>query len=315
MKVTHVAGDGTIASVYVATWGADRQVEMVASLQPPLPRKEKWVLIVSTLFGCPGRCRMCDAGEAYYGKLSAQQILDQIDWLVDRHYPDHVIPAGKFKIQFARMGDPALNPAVLDVLEYLPARYDAPGLLPSISTIAPRGTDRFFERLTDVKQRHYRNGRFQMQFSLHSTDELTRDSLMPLPKWRLEQIAAFGEKFHSPGDRKIALNFAVTENSPVDPAVLAATFDPKSFCIKLTPLNPTFAAARHGLHSVSATLEDRHTLKLVDSLRTKGFDVIVSVGELAENQIGSNCGQYVSCLEAADRWPSSAGHIVALRRK
>ena len=29
-------------------------VEFVESVQPPVPRDQKWVLIVSTLFGCPG---------------------------------------------------------------------------------------------------------------------------------------------------------------------------------------------------------------------------------------------------------------------
>ena len=49
------------------------------------------------------------------------------------------------------MGEPTLNPAVLDVLDELPGLYDAPGLMPSISTVAPKGCDDFQERLMQIK--------------------------------------------------------------------------------------------------------------------------------------------------------------------
>jgi 23S rRNA (adenine2503-C2)-methyltransferase len=34
-------------------------------------------------------------------------------------------------------------------------------------------------------------------------------------------------------------------------------------------------------------------LEIVEQLRAHKYDVIVSIGELEENRIGSNCGQYV----------------------
>lgn len=34
-------------------------------------------------------------------------------------------------------------------------------------------------------------------------------------------------------------------------------------------------------------------INLIQSLRLAGYDVIVSVGEVEENYIGSNCGQYL----------------------
>ncbi|MBU2611950.1 MAG: radical SAM protein, partial [Chloroflexi bacterium] len=126
MKVFAVAGTSDIATVYIADMGAGRLIEFVEALQPPYSRDERWILMVSTLFGCPVKCQICDAGGQYRGKPSAEQILSQIDYIVDRWYPDRRVPARKFKIQFARMGEPALNMAVLDALEELPRRYDAP---------------------------------------------------------------------------------------------------------------------------------------------------------------------------------------------
>ncbi|MCK4942927.1 MAG: radical SAM protein, partial [Candidatus Aminicenantes bacterium] len=61
MKILARAGTETVAMVYLAEMRASRFVEFVESVQPPQPRSEKWVLIISTLFGCPVDCEMCDA--------------------------------------------------------------------------------------------------------------------------------------------------------------------------------------------------------------------------------------------------------------
>ena len=83
------------------------------------------------------------------------------------------------------MGEPSLNQSVLDVLEELPQRYHAPGLMPSISTVAPAGTERFFERLLEIKQKHYTGGHFQFQVSLHTTDITLRRPFYPGEKMEL----------------------------------------------------------------------------------------------------------------------------------
>ena len=132
MQIISTSGNPKIATVYLADLGAGRLIEFVESVQPPIPREEKWVLIISTLQGCPVGCSICDAGQFYHGRLSEDELWAQLDYLVKSRYPDSKVPAGKFKIQFARMGEPAFNPAVLAVLQQLPQRYDAPGLLPSL---------------------------------------------------------------------------------------------------------------------------------------------------------------------------------------
>ncbi len=279
--------------------GRERLVEVVESVQPPVPRRDKWVVIVSTLAGCPVGCPMCDAGTSWAGPLSAGEILGQIDLAVERRYPDRVLPQRKFKIQFARMGEPALNPAVLDVLRALPGRYRAPGLMPSISTVAPRGCDSWLEQLATIKESSYAGGRFQMQFSLHTTDPARRRELVPIRTWGLDQIARFGERWVRPGDRRIALNFAAVRGAPVDASVLADAFDPARFLVKLTPLNPTARAGTSGLESRIDAADPASAEALAAPLRERGFEVIVSIGEQEENQVGSNCGQFVSAVRGA----------------
>ncbi len=292
MKVVASAGHQEIAMVYVVEYPGGL-VECVEAVQPPRSREDKWVLMISTLFGCPISCQMCDAGGHFRGKLTEEEMFSQIEFLIDQRYPDRKVPSRQFKIQFARMGEPALNPAVLDLLETLPEKVDAPGLLPSFSTIAPHGTDDFFDRLIDIKNNVYPQGRFQFQFSLHTTDPVRRDELIPVRKWDFQKMADFGRRYYRLGDRKITLNFALAEDSPVDPQVLLNYFDPEQFLIKVTPLNPTYQAVATGLKSYLEPNKGLEHYPALQAIEEAGYRLIISVGEQEENRIGSNCGQYV----------------------
>lgn len=293
MKVVASAGKEDVAMVYIVELDGGKLVECVESIQPPLPREQKWVLLVSTMFGCPIGCKMCDAGGFYHGKPTKDQIFDQLDFLVRNRYPNGRIPSKQFKIQFSRMGEPSLNPAVPDVLDELPDRYHAPGLMPSISTVAPAGARRFFEQLIDIKRSIYSGGQFQFQFSIHTTDTNLRDEIIPVKKWRFDEMAAYGERFFMPGDRKITLNFALAHGAPVEPGILLQYFDPSRYLIKITPLNPTYRAAQNRLSSYIDPYRQSQGYEIVDALRDAGYEVIVSIGEVEENRIGSNCGQYL----------------------
>jgi 23S rRNA (adenine2503-C2)-methyltransferase len=292
MKVSAHTGRDDIAIVYIAEAPGGRMIEFSEALQPPLPRDKKWVIMLSTLYGCPVRCPMCDAGGSYRGKLSSDDIFFQIDFLVDKRFPDRCIATEKFKIQFARMGEPSFNDNVLDVLEQLPTRYDAPGLLPCLSTVAPAGSNKFFERLLEIKKSLYPDN-FQMQFSIHATDPATRNRLIPTLKWDFDHIAEYGRRFYDSIGRKITLNCAMIEGVSIDADILKQHFDPDIFLIKATPLNPTYRAAENKLSSYidpNRTCEDYET---IENIRAAGYEVIFSIGEVDENSIGSNCGQYI----------------------
>ncbi len=298
MKIVGQRGESDLATVYIGELSDGELIEFVESVQPPVPQSEKWVLIVSTLKGCPVNCPICDAGTSYAGKLSFGEIIGQIDYMVRKRYTNGKVPVSKFKIQFARMGDPAFNPAVLDVLQELPFVYDAPGLLPSISTIAPRGCDDFWDKLTYVKNRLYGNGRFQMQFSIHTSSEDSRGELVPCSTLSFAEMSEWGEEFFNSGDRKISLNFAAVKGYPVDPAVIADLFSPEYFMVKLTPVNPTHSSMSRGLFGVINPDSPETADELVSGFRDAGFDIILSIGETRENRIGSNCGMYVGRLSS-----------------
>ena len=296
MKILKRSGREDLAVVYVAQVGEDksRLVEFIESVQPPVPRDKKWVLIVSTLLGCPVGCAICDAGTWYGGRLSADEILAQILHMVDRRFPDRAVPVPKFKIQFARMGEPSFNPAVLELLDRLPSEIRAPGLLPSLSSVAPAGTVGFFDELIRVKKRRYNRGRFQLQFSIHSTDEEERRRLIPVRTLPFEWMSDYGTRFRGEGDQKITLNFAAARTSSIDPARVRSIFSPEHFLIKLTPVNPTEKAISERIESTIDPNRPATGAHLKSAFEREGFQVILSIGEPEENVIGSNCGMFVS---------------------
>lgn len=327
MRIVSEYGDEELAKVYVAQMRDDGKgevskkhlVEFVESIQPPIPREKKWVLIVSSMFGCPISCKMCDAGGNYGGMLTKEEIISQVSYLVMRRFPDGRVPIPNFKIQFARMGEPTLNPAVLDAMVGLPEEFDAPGLHVSLSSVAPdsKRVRDFFEKLIDVKERLYPDGRFQLQFSIHTTDAAKRDELIPTKKWSFDDIAAYAERFSSPedGDKKVTLNFAPAAGYPIDAKVVRKYFDPGMFVIKLTPLNPTVRSHEASLRSAIDPVDDATSSRFVDAFRDEGYDVILSIGELEENRIGSNCGQFIQRALTASGRPEKSYALEEYRVK
>ena len=296
MQILHQKGTSDVAEIFVARLRDDPMtlVEFVDAVDPRYSREEKWVVTVSTQFGCPIRCLICDAGGFFRGNLTADEILAEIDYVVRRRCPDGKISSKKFKIHFARMGEPALNPEMLEVLDRLPSQYDAPGLIPCIPTIAPASASGWFEKLLEIKHRLYGGGHFQLQFSINSTDPATRDKLMPAPKWDLGQLASYGRRFFSQGDRKVVLNFALARGVEVDPGVVSKVFSPDHFMVKLTPVNPTETAIKNGYQTLLSEAGRENVRDLVSALEGFGFECVISIGDEREIEIGSNCGQAAS---------------------
>jgi 23S rRNA (adenine2503-C2)-methyltransferase len=291
MKVIAETEKSEIATVYIAELENGKYIEFVESTQPPIPRDKKWVLIVSTLVGCPIGCKFCDSGWYYNGKLTKEQILQQIDYMVSKRFPTREINIDKFKIQFSRMGEPSLNDEVLDVLDEFDKYFKAKNFIPSLSTVAPFGREKFFDKLLEIKKEKY-DSTFQLQFSIHTTSHTQRNEVIPVKKWSFEQIAEYGKRFYSGNNRKITINFALFKDAKVEVETIKRYFDPEIFLIKLTPVNPTTAAKSNNI--VSQVFTNHNVIKLVKQLELNGFNVILSIGELEENKIGSNCGQFIT---------------------
>ena len=298
MRLISSSGNPDLAMVYVAEDEEGRRLEFVDSIQPPRTREEKWVVIVSTMFGCPVGCQMCDAGGDFQGKVDAEGMLWQVRQAVKERFDNGSPRTEMLKVQFARMGEPALNEAVLVALVGLRAEYPETNVHASVSTVGPTVSKAFIDRLQRVKDEHYPNGRFQLQFSIHSTDPDVRRQLCPIRTLSFEEMARVGAGFRKPGDKRVTLNFCLIEGITIDPEVVRRYFDPEQFLIKLTPLNPTDRARSAGLRTLIDKDNERPAQFYIDAFREQGFDVLLSIGEYEENQIGSNCGQYLGRIAA-----------------
>lgn len=298
MEVIYHKGDESIAKVYVAILrnNPEYMVEFVDSVSGSMCRDKKWVVIVSSQFGCPVGCKFCDAHIRFKGNLMASEMVAQVDYLIGKWYPDGIIKSEKFKVQFARMGEPALNSEVIDAIYNIREKYHAKGYMPCVSTVAPIGHEDWFNELVEMNHCVFK-GQFQLQFSVHSTDEAIRDRLVPIKKWTLEEIASYGSEFYYDGGRKVTLNFALTKGFSISIDKIVSVFNPRYFVIKLTPTNPTENARKHGLVNVFDSVDER-TKRLIFGLEKAGFKVILSIGDLRENQIGSNCGQIIGLMGA-----------------
>ncbi|MBN8586325.1 MAG: radical SAM protein [Ignavibacteria bacterium] len=291
MKIINSTGREDLAIVHIAQAAGGNYVEFVESLYPPKSREEKWILTLSTLYGCPVSCTICDAGPFYLGRISKEGMFWQLDYMLSKRYPDGCIPVKKLKVHFTRMGEPAFNMSVLEVIEEFDLYFNAPGFMPSISSIAPKGSEKFFKELLRIKNEKFSGGKFQLQFSIHTTDIKKRDELIPVKKWSFNEIAAYGDKFFREGERKITLSFAPSNEYIIDPNKIAAIFDPQKFIIKLTPLNTTSSTVKNNLTSLISPLNTEGIESLASEFRNNGYEVIISIGSYEELKIGSTCGQ------------------------
>ena len=118
-----------------------------------------------------------------------------------------------------------------------------------------------------------------------------RNWLIPVKTWSFDKMARFGENFHKGNKQKITLNFALSDSTIVESKDLLSHFNSEDFLIKITPVNPTYNAQRNNLDSSLSELSKQNVI--IDNLKNAGYEVIVSIGDLTENEIGSNCGQHV----------------------
>jgi 23S rRNA (adenine2503-C2)-methyltransferase len=305
MKILVKAGKPDLAEVYLAEFRGDpglkaEFVDACASLGGD--RRDKWVIIVSTQFGCPAGCLMCDAGGGYLGDLTAGEMAEQARAVFRAHPELDPKACRKLKIQFARMGEPALNDEVLETIGWLSREF--PDCIPCVATLAPAGREDWFASLLELRDR-FRE--FQLQLSINTTDPGVRDQLMPMDKLPLEWLADYGREFHRPGSRRPVLNFALSDSIPLDPEEAARIFEPEWFAVKLTPLNPTLAAAENELKPFAGERDARELVELrAAQFEGLGYQVIRSVGEWEENRIGSNCGQLAARLLGAEQDKSPA---------
>jgi 23S rRNA (adenine2503-C2)-methyltransferase len=258
-----------------------------------LPLEEKWVITVSTQYGCSMGCSFCDVPKVGPGKnATVRDLIDQV--LVGVKLHPEVTSTKRLNIHFARMGEPSWNPNVLDATKWLKTHIDPEYKIhPVVSTMMPRHNEwlkTFVHTWMRMKNRLLQ-GEAGLQLSINSTDEMERTEMFRGNACSLEEISRIMDGV-IPNGRKITLNFAVADYT-VDPEVLYRHFPPRDYIVKLTPMHLTNRARFNGLRTKGDATSLAPYRDLEEALKTVGYDVLVFIASKEEDESRITCGNAV----------------------
>lgn len=287
---------GKDVNIKASFLGLDRDLGAVKH-QSMLPLEEKWVITVSTQYGCSMGCRFCDVPKVGTGRNATRQdMVDQFFAAFDLH--PEVKSSKRVNLHYARMGEPTWNPDVLTSLFCINERLNAAEhnfkLHPVISTMMPKNNRRlemFLRDWCDIKNDCYL-GEAGLQLSINSTLDHERDVMFNGSALDLLDVSVIAGRLPMPRGRKYTLNFAVADYV-IDAGELRQLFDPDKFMVKLTPMHKTDAALNNGIttegdYSTLAPYRDTEA-----ALKGAGFDVLVFVASPEEDLGRITCGNAI----------------------
>lgn len=262
-----------------------------------LPLEEKWVVTISSQYGCSMNCSFCDVPKVGKGiNATYNDMIMQVKSAIALH--PEVKSTKRLNLHYARMGEPTWNPEVLNTAEYLRTCLGEKHFWfhPVVSTMMPK-SNRFLEvfltRWLILKNRA--NGEAGLQLSINTTDDSVREKTMP-SALSLQEISLMMHKIiikvGQVKGRKITLNFALTE-APINATYLRTLFDPKYFICKITPMHNTNACIKNHLITENGYDSYYPYEKVERELKEVGFDVIVFIPSHEEDASKITCGNAI----------------------
>lgn len=268
-----------------------------------MPLSEKWVITLSTQYGCPMKCTFCDVPNIEFkGNASFEDLKQQLYKAVSL-FPN-VKYTERLNVHFARMGDSSFN---YDVVGFALWMYEKKHQIKkdtglSIETLHPvftsmmpksaRSRDIVTKWVHKVKNGVY-NGQAGLQFSINSTNEDQRTEMFKGMQTELNTLSKYCESLPDPIGRKYCLNFALADGYETDGKKLARLFDTEKFMVKITPIHNNSACAKNGI----ATVEGYHSFTpykaAEDAFKKAGFDVLVFIPSQDEEDSIITCGNAI----------------------
>ena len=197
-------------------------------------RKERWMIGVSTMSGCPVKCKFCATGTMKKCRiLSAEEILAQVDFVLSKH-SESFIDSFEHKVNYTRMGEPFLNiKNVRKAVEMIGGKY--PNTHHYISTIGIQGAD--YSWIKD---------NITLQVSVHSLEDEKRNWLIPYrKKVTLKELG----QIRTQSSNKTTVNMTLVDESDFNIDSLKSIFDKDKFFIKLSPINTNCVSESNNLGS------------------------------------------------------------------
>lgn len=262
-----------------------------------MPLEHKWVVTMSTQYGCSMNCKFCDVPKVGKGRNATyQDLLWQLMYALSLH--PEVKTTERLNIHFARMGEPTFNENVLAFTAAMPSiiPFVAKNKThPVISTMMPKMNTRLNEFIEDwIRLKNYNyKGNAGLQLSINSTNEIQRQYMFSGNALSLAEISKMAEKWESPIGRKYALNFALADDYEVDAIKLLSYFDPKKFMVKITPLHKTHSCEENKIITTGGYEHYTPYKQVEENLKNVGFDVLVFVPSYDEDKGRITCGNAI----------------------
>lgn len=263
-----------------------------------MPLAEKWVVTISTQYGCSMGCKFCDVPKVGSGRnATLGDLTGQVVSALSLH--PEVGGTKRLNVHYARMGEPTFNDNVLGhargLLKEVRPYINRSHIHPVVSTMLPRKNKElihFLQEWCEIKNYDYR-GSAGLQFSLNSTNDEQRKYLFNNNSLPLDDIAEIGKSLPDPVGRKYALNIALADNSEVDAIKMKSMFSPNKFMVKVTPLHVTDSSTENGLETTGGYSEFTPYQEVESNLKNEGFDVLVFVPSLDEDESRITCGNAI----------------------
>jgi 23S rRNA (adenine2503-C2)-methyltransferase len=263
--------------------------------QAIMPLTEKWVVTISTQYGCSTGCQFCDVPKIGAGvNASFDDLTGQI--LAATNIHSDITGTKRFNVHFARMGEPTWNPNVLKCANWLHSQMNETfNVHPVVSTMMPRNNNHlreFIHSWMDIKNNLYK-GNAGLQLSINSTNQAERNTMFNNKALSLAEIAKIMDCI-VPVGRKVTLNFAVA-GYEIDPLVLLNYFDPAYYVCKLTPMHKTHTAIANGVETTGDYTDFHPYLHYEEALKSAGYDVLTFIASKEEDLGRITCGNAILC--------------------
>ena len=287
---------GKLEFVSLGDYGKDvnlNQNKSVPDGLPLLPLEEKWVLTISTQYGCSMGCVFCDVPMVGPG-INATLTDMQQQIITGLHLHPEIERSDRLNVHYARMGEPTWNPNVLDHAKWMKEHIDPEYKVhPVVSTIMPKNNEwlrTFIHTWMRIKNRTY-GGNAGLQLSINSTNDFERSVIFnnsALPLYKIARI--FDDVV--PVGRKITLNFPVCKWE-ISSEVLLRYFDPGMFLVKLTPMHKTTSAESCEYRTVGDYTRPEPYEYIAQDLRKAGYEVLVFIASREEDESMITCGNAI----------------------
>lgn len=262
-----------------------------------MPLTEKWVITISSQYGCSMGCAFCDVPKVGPGRnATLQDLIGQVELGISLH--PEIKKTKRLNLHYARMGEPTFNYQVIQSARILAKKLKDVdfGFHPVVSTMMPKNNKHLMPFINDwLSLKDHLFGDAGLQISINTTDSCCRKKTMP-HAMSLKDISEMFEEIlryrEMPKGRKIALNFALS-NADIDADVLRDLFLPKYFLCKITPMHATRSCVKNGIKTDGGYEHYYPYKEAEESLKQVGFDVLVFIPSKEEDESRITCGNAI----------------------